>query len=124
MKPDEKTAPKPAGPQQTGMGLWFPLLAGLLGGIVGGFLAAHFSLSPMRDALAQRPPLVIQDMGAALVRVAPEDAAGAIVDQQRLARRLGAAGVLVLDADAVLAAPDGFYVRRASAEGDDEVDRR
>lgn len=121
MKPDQPETLKP--PEQPSVvsrvdqSLWFPLIAGLLGGLLGGFGAAHWSLSKVGDALAQRPLLVVQDMAAALVRIAPEDAAQAIAEQQRIARRLGDAGVVVLDADAVLAAPDGLYVRDDATAG-------
>jgi hypothetical protein len=91
------------------------LLAGVLGGGAAGFGASQLSLRPVHEALAARPAIVVQDMGAALMRVSPQDAALVIGEQQRLARRLGESGALVLDADAVLAAPAALYVNRRAA---------
>lgn len=100
---------------------WLLLFAGILGGGAAGFGAAQLALQPVREALAGRPPIVVQDMTAALVRVEREQVAAAIGEQQRLARRLGAAGALVIDADAVLAAPAALYVHRRTTPA--EADR-
>lgn len=109
-----KDAPAPGASSASG---WVLFFAGILGGGAAGFATAQLALQPVREALAGRPPVVVQDMAAALVTVDPEDVAVVIGEQQRLARRLGEAGALVLDADAVLAAPAVLYVnRKASVE--------
>jgi hypothetical protein len=114
------TAPASPHVQAPGAGTsagWSLLFAGILGGGAAGFGAAQLALQPVHEALAARPAIVVQDMGAAILRVSADDVALVIGEQQRLARRLGEAGALVLDADAVLAAPTALYVNRRAGAG-------
>ncbi len=88
------------------------LLAAILpAALAGGYLGAEIAARPLRDAIATRPPVLIVDVAAALDGIPPEDVGGAIADLETTAVRLADGGVLVLDAQAVLAAPEDVYVR-------------
>ena len=90
----------------------FLLLAAIpLSALAGGYLGAEIAARPLREAVATRPPVLIVDVAAALEGVAPEDVGEAIADLRSTVARLAAGGVLVLDAQAVLAAPEDVYVQ-------------
>jgi predicted permease len=101
-----------AGPRRFG---WVPLvLATLASGALGAFLAVR----PLRSEFATRPPVVILDTAEAL-RGVPAAQVGPVIARQRaIARRLAAGGVLVLDPQAVVAAPAGLYLRTAPQDAD------
>ena len=83
-----------------------------------GYLGAQFALRPVRAALETRPPVVVLDL-ATVLKGAEADAVGRVIAAQRaLATRLAAGGVLVLDAQAVLAAPADAYLKRQEVTGD------
>jgi hypothetical protein len=87
------------------------LLAAILpAALAGGYLGAEIAARPLREAIATRPPVLIVDVAAALDGIAPEDIGEAIADIKATAVRLANGGVLVLDAQAVLAAPHDAYV--------------
>jgi hypothetical protein len=79
--------------------------------LAGGYLGAEIAARPLREAIDIRPPVLIIDVAAALEGVAPEAVGEAITDLGTTAKRLADGGVLVLDAQAVLAAPEDVYVR-------------
>lgn len=88
------------------------LLAAIpLAALTGAYLGAEIAARPLREAIATRPPVLIVDVAAALDGIAPEDVGEAIANLHSTAARLADGGVLVLDAQAVLAAPDDAYVR-------------
>jgi hypothetical protein len=102
-----ETPPAPA--QKTGGIL---MLAAILpAALAGGYLGAEIAARPLREAIATRPPVLIVDVAAALEGIAPEEVGEAIADLRTTAKRLADGGVLVLDAQAVLAAPEDVYVR-------------
>ncbi|MFE8032247.1 hypothetical protein [Thiohalocapsa marina] len=78
--------------------------------LAGGYLGAEIAARPLREAIATRPPVLIVDVAAALDGIAPADVGEAIADLKATAVRLADGGVLVLDAQAVLAAPHDTYV--------------
>ena len=87
------------------------LLAAILpAALAGGYLGAEIAARPLREAIATRPPVLMIDVAAALDGIAPEDVGEAIADLKATAARLADGGVLVLDAQAVLAAPQDAYV--------------
>ncbi|SDX69617.1 hypothetical protein [Thiocapsa roseopersicina] len=87
------------------------LLAAILpAALAGGYLGAEFATRPLHEAIATRPPVLIVDVAAALDGIVPEDVGEAIADLRSTAKRLADGGVLVLDAQAVLAAPQDAYV--------------
>jgi|APFre7841882724_1041349.scaffolds.fasta_scaffold342515_1 hypothetical protein len=83
-----------------------------------GYLGAQIALRPVRTALETRPPVVVLDLATVLKDVAAESAGAVIAAQRELATRLAAGGVLVLDAQAVLAAPADAYLKRQEVTGD------
>ena len=78
--------------------------------LAGGYLGAEIAARPLREAIATRPPVLIVDIAAALDGISPEDVGEAIADLKAAAVRLADGGILVLDAQAVLAAPHDTYV--------------
>jgi len=88
------------------------VLATLASGALGAFLAVR----PLRSDLATRPPVVILDAAEAL-RGVPAGQVGPVIARQRdIARRLAAGGVLVLDPQAVVAAPAGLSCQKPGNE--------
>jgi hypothetical protein len=83
-----------------------------------GYLGAQVALRPVRTALETRAPVVVLDLATVLQGVAAESAGAVIAAQRELATRLAAGGVLVLDAQAVLAAPADAYLKRQEVTGD------
>jgi len=84
----------------------------LLVGAGGGFLAVRGSALEHYAELERRPPVAIIDVTALAPPPAgmTADAGQTAQAIQDAARRLSAAGYIVLDAQAVLAAPDDLYV--------------
>jgi hypothetical protein len=80
-------------------------------GLATGFLGAQLALRPVHDALATRPPMLIVDLGAALQGLSPQAASAAIERHKEAAARLAGGGMLVLDAQAVLAAPADAFLK-------------
>ena len=83
-----------------------------------GYLGAQLALQPMRAALETRPPVVVLDLATVLKGVEADAADRVITAQRELAMRLAAGGVLVLDAQAVLAAPADAYLKRQEVTSD------
>ena len=81
-----------------------------------GYLGAELAVRPLRDALATRPPVMIADLAAALDGVAPQGAGAVIARHREAAARLADGGVLVLDSQAVLAAPADAYLKLGDVE--------
>lgn len=72
----------------------------------------------LRAELALRPPALVLDLAAA-VRSAPPEALDEVLTRQlATARQLAAGGFLVLDAQAVLAAPPELTVTPPGAIGE------
>jgi hypothetical protein len=82
----------------------------LLAAAAAGLGAAEYRLAPLRADLERRPPVAIIEVSA--LRPAPgATEPTATVQALRFAtRRLAAAGYVVLDGQAVLAAPSDLYV--------------
>lgn len=97
-------------PAQATGGGWLILIAAPLAGLAAGYLGARLALHPYDAALATRPPVLVQNLAALLRDAEPDQAAAVIAESQRTARRLAEGGVLVLDANAVLAAPADMYL--------------
>ena len=80
-------------------------------GLASGYLGADRAVRPLREAIATRPPVLIADLAGALQGVAPDGAGAVIARHREAAERLADGGVLVLDAQAVLAAPADAYLK-------------
>jgi hypothetical protein len=83
---------------------------GLAGALAAGVLAGWWVSKEVRAELALRPPALVLDLAAA-VRTAPPEAVDELLARQlATAKKLAAGGFLVLDAQAVLAAPPELTV--------------
>ncbi len=95
--------------------LWPYALLGLAGALAAGTLGGWWVSRELRAELALRPPALVLDL-AKVVRSAPPEAVDELLARQlATARQLAAGGFLVLDAQAVLAAPPELTVTPAGA---------
>jgi hypothetical protein len=115
MSPDPKDSATPPRREHGTLALAGVVLVVALGA---GYLGAQVALRPVHAALETRPPVVVLDLATALKGVAAESAGAVIAAQRELATRLAAGGILVLDAQAVLAAPADAYLKRQEVTGD------
>jgi len=91
---------------------------GLAGALTAGALAGWWVSRELRAELALRPPALVVDLAAA-VRGAPPEAVDELLARQlATARQLAAGGFLVLDAQAVLAAPPELKVIAPGVAGE------
>ena len=108
-------APKPvwmSWPRGSG---WWLLLVMALAILASGYLGALLAVRPLLGELATRPPVLIIDSAAALRGLPATQVGPAIIRQRDLARRLADGGVLVLDPQAVVAAPASACLLASSA---------
>ena len=115
MSPDPKDSATPPRREHGTLALAGVVLVVALGA---GYLGAQVALRPVHAALETRPPVVVLDLASVLKGVAAESAGAVIAAQRELATRLAAGGILVLDAQAVLAAPADAYLKRQEVTGD------
>jgi hypothetical protein len=94
----------------TGDGRWRFLLLGLLAAGATGYLGAVLAERPLRAELALRPPVILLDLADAVRGVPPGALDARVADARDRAKRLAAGGFLVLDAQAVIAAPLELYL--------------
>ena len=92
-------------------GLGWLLLVLALATLASGYLGAHLAVRALLGEFATRPPVLILDTAAALRGLPATQVDAAIARQRDMARRLAAGGVLVLDPQAVVAAPAGLFLR-------------
>jgi hypothetical protein len=93
-------------------------LLGLVGALAAGALGGWWVTRELRAELALRPPALVLDL-AKIVRGAPPEAVEELLARQlATARQLAAGGFLVLDAQAVLAAPPELTVIAPDAVGE------
>ena len=98
-----------------------PWLAVLVVGAVAagaGLLGAHTTARRLEAELALRPPVILVDIAAAVQGAEPTAFAAVAARERAQAERLAAGGFLVLDAQAVIAAPPELYLTPAGAAGD------
>ena len=86
----------------------FALLLVAAGG--SGYLGARLGVPDLGAELALRPPIVVLDVASAARGADSAQVAERLARHREMARRLADGGVLVLDAQAVLAAPADLYV--------------
>ena len=98
--------------------VWAAIGLVLATAVVSGYLGARWAAEDLRAELALRPPVVLFDMAAAVRGVAPDRLAAVVAREKTRAKRLADAGFLVLDAQAVIAAPPDLYIDAASARDD------
>ena len=107
--------PDPAKPQSVqsrdaGWPMLFVLaLLALSMAALAGYLGARVAMGPMFKALASRPPVLVLDIEQALRQSAPQRDDTILRRYAEQARRLAGQGYLVLEQQAVWAAPDPVY---------------
>jgi hypothetical protein len=75
-----------------------------------GYLGARWAAESLSAELALRPPVILFDLAAAVRGAGPEQLAAVVAREKKQAERLAAGGFLVLDAQAVIAAPPELYL--------------
>jgi hypothetical protein len=91
--------------------LWVAVLITLATAGGAGYLGAKLAVRDAESELALRPPVLVLDVAAAARGADPERIADVLAGHNATVRRLAEAGVLVLDAQAVLAAPSDLYLK-------------
>ena len=83
-------------------------------GMAGGALVSYQMLKTPLQRLSMTTPVFVLDRSKLIQALPPnataEQMANAVADWKKLSAKLSAAGYLVIDATAVIAAPDDVYV--------------
>ena len=109
------SAPAVAGSTRVGMSPWVLALVVLMAAGASGYLSARWAAEGLRSELTLRPPVILFDMAGAVNGVDPAQLGAAVARAKERAKRLSEGGFLVLDAQAVIAAPPELFL---AAEGD------
>jgi hypothetical protein len=112
------SAPAAARFSEVSLPVWAAVALGLATAVASGYLGARWAAEELRAELTLRPPVVLFDMAAAVRGVAPDRLAAVVAREKARAERLAEVGFLVLDAQAVIAAPADFHIEAASARVD------
>lgn len=91
-------------------GAWWPVLLAVIAGGGAGYLAAMLTGQGLGAELALRPPVILVDVAQVARTADPAALRSALGRQRAQAERLAAGGFLVLDAQAVIAAPSELYL--------------
>jgi hypothetical protein len=75
-----------------------------------GYLGARWAAESLSAELALRPPVILFDLATAVRDMEPARLGAAVAHQKERAKRLAAGGFLVLDSQAVIAAPPELYL--------------
>ena len=94
--------------------VWAAIGLVLATAVVSGYLGARWAAEDLRAELALRPPVVLFDMVGAVRGAAPDQLAVVVAREKAKAERLVEGGFLVLDAQAVIAAPPDLFIHSAS----------
>ena len=97
---------------------WPWVVLGLAGALTAGGLAGWWVSKDLHAELALRPPALVLDLATAVRSAPPEAVDELLTHQLTAAKQLAAGGFLVLDAQAVLAAPPELTVTPPSAIGE------
>jgi hypothetical protein len=74
------------------------------------YLGAWWTAESLRTELALRPPVILFDMAGAVRDAGPAQLSAVVAREKEQAQRLAAGGFLVLDSQAVIAAPPELYL--------------
>jgi hypothetical protein len=102
----------------TDIPIWIAILLVLAASGGSGYLGARWAAEDLRTELILRPHVVLFDMAGAVRGVVPDRLAAVVAREKARADRLADAGFLVLDAQAVIAAPADLQIDVASARDD------
>jgi hypothetical protein len=105
-----ETRDSPAARSGRGVFPWVLVLSVLAAATGSAGVGAWWAGEQLRAELTLRPPVVLFDMAGAVRDVSPERLAAVVARETARARRLAEGGVLVLDAQAVIAAPPDLYL--------------
>jgi hypothetical protein len=94
---------------------WVLVLSVLAAAVASAWVGAWWTGEQLRAELTLRPPVVLFDMASAVRDVPPAQLANIVARETARARRLAEGGVLVLDAQAVIAAPPELYIDSTAA---------
>ena len=94
---------------------WRLVLAVVIAAGGAGYLGAYLAQRHLRSELALRPPVILFDLAEAVKGGEPAGLDVRLERARSRAHRLAAGGFLVLDAQAVIAAPPELFL---AAEGD------
>jgi hypothetical protein len=98
-----------------GVSPWVTVLAVLATAAASACVGAWWARGSLRAELTLRPPVVLFDMAGAVHGSEGSELAAAVARAKGQARRLAEGGVLVLDAQAVIAAPPELYLDSTAA---------
>lgn len=110
MRPERQVASAATVPGRMAVSVWLLVLLALIVAAGAAFLGAQRAAERLSTELALRPPVVVFDMAAVLREVPPQRLGTAVAKAEKQAERLAAGGFLVLDAQAVIAAPPELYL--------------
>jgi len=75
-----------------------------------GYLGARWAAEGLRSELTLRPPVILFDLAGTVQGVDPTQVGASVAHAKEKAKRLAEGGFLVLDAQAVIAAPAELYL--------------
>ncbi len=83
-----------------------------------GYLGAWWAAEGLRSELTLRPPVILFDMAGAVQGADPAQVGASLSRAHEQAKRLAEGGFLVLDAQAVIAAPPELFLDPKKDSGD------
>jgi hypothetical protein len=110
-----ETRDSPPAPSGRAVSPWVLVLPVLIVAVASACIGAWWAWEQLRAELMLRPPVVLFDMAGAVRDVPPAHLAAVVARETARARRLAEGGVLVLDAQAVIAAPPELYIDSTAA---------
>jgi hypothetical protein len=105
-----ETRDSPAVHSGRGVSSWVLVPSVLAVAVASAWVGTWWASESLRAELTLRPPVVLFDMAGAVRDVPPAQLANSVARETARARRLAEGGVLVLDAQAVVAAPPDLYL--------------
>jgi hypothetical protein len=112
------SAPAVARSARVGISPWVVVLVVLVAAGASGYLSARWAAEGLRSELTLRPPVILFDMAGAVNGVDPARLGESVARAKEQARRLSEGGFLVLDAQAVIAAPPELFLAAESDTGE------
>jgi hypothetical protein len=109
------SVPAVVGSTRVGLSPWVLALLVPLAAGASGYLSARWAAERLRSELTLRPPVILFDMAGAVNGVDPAQLGASVARAKKQAKRLSEGGLLVLDAQAVIAAPPELFL---AADGD------
>jgi len=105
-----ETGDGPAARSGRGGSPWVLVLSVLAAAVASAWVGAWWAGEQLRAELTLRPPVVLFEMAGAVQGLEASKLGAAVARAKAQARRLAEGGVLVLDAQAVIAAPPDLYL--------------